>query len=150
MVDAAGVDAPARESSSASEDLTWVRAIHRFAVKGLDRDVLSSATLRDRRLRDDRRFALIYDEHGPLYGTCTPTDWLFRAALPTFPPRPTDPSTPAWLHKSHFLCAFTAAELLARYRTAYAESRAELSVWPRAAPAGARPRRTPAGFELYV
>ena len=68
MVGAAGVHAPARESSSASEDRTWVRAIHRFAVKGLDRDVLSSTTLRDR-LPDDRRFALIYDEHAPLYGT---------------------------------------------------------------------------------
>lgn len=76
-----------------------ITSLHRYAVKGLSGDSIQSVTLQegDGTFEDDRRFALLY----------AGDDVNF------------DQNDPRWLHKEHFLCAFTAPELLATLRTEY-------------------------------
>ena len=88
---------------------TSVRALHRFAVKGLERDELPSVLLRaDEGFPSDRRWALRFDDAKPF-----------------------DATQPEWLHKSNFLCAFTATELLAGFSTTFDDATATLRVWRR-------------------
>ena len=86
---------------------TTVTALHRFAVKGLERDSLASVALTSGgAFPSDRRWALMYEN----------TDETFS------------PSSPEWLHKSHFLCAFTANELLASFSSRFDDATQTLEV----------------------
>ena len=88
---------------------TSVRALHRFAVKGLERDELPSVLLSaNEGFPSDRRWALRFDDAKPF-----------------------DATQPEWLHKSNFLCAFTATELLAGFVTTFDDATATLHVWRR-------------------
>ena len=90
---------------------TSVRALHRFAVKGLERDELPSVLLSvNEGFPSDRRWALHFDDAKPFHAT-----------------------QPEWLHKSNFLCAFTATELLAGFVTTFDDDTATLRVWRRSA-----------------
>ena len=90
---------------------TSVRALHRFAVKGLERDELPSVLLSaNEGFPSDRRWALRFDDAKPF-----------------------DATQPEWLHKSNFLCAFTATELLAGFVTTFDDATATLHVWRRSA-----------------
>ena len=87
-----------------------VTALHRFAVKGLERDSLDRVQLEaGEGLPSDRRWAMIFDD-----------------AEESF-----DEASPQWLHKSNFLCAFTANELLASFSTAFDDSTSQLRCWQR-------------------
>lgn len=76
-----------------------ITSLHRYAIKGLSGDSVSSLTLNDGdgAFEDDRRFALLYDTSSKSF----------------------DGADPVWLHKENFLCAFTAPELLATLDTEY-------------------------------
>ena len=88
---------------------TSVRALRRFAVKGLERDELPSVLLSaNEGFPSDRRWALRFDDGKPF-----------------------DATQPEWLHKSNFLCAFTATELLAGFVTTFDDATATLHVWRR-------------------
>ena len=77
---------------------TFVTALHRFAVKGLERDSLDHVDLTaGGAFPFDRRWALM------LEGAAD----RFSAA------------TPQWLHKANFLCAFSANELMADFVTRF-------------------------------
>ena len=92
---------------------TSVRALHRFAVKGLERDELPSVLLSaNEGFPSDRRWALHFDDAKP-----------FDAQA----------AQPEWLHKSNFLCVFTATELLAGFDTSFDDATATLRVWRRSA-----------------
>ena len=95
----------------APQPSTSVRALHRFAVKGLERDELPSVLLSaNEGFPSDRRWALRFDDAKPF-----------------------DATQPEWLHKSNFLCAFTATELLAGFVTTFDDATATLHVWRRSA-----------------
>ena len=88
---------------------TSVRALHRFAVKGLERDELPSVLLSaNEGFPSDRRWALHFDDAKPV-------------------------ESGEWLHKSNFLCVFTATELLAGFDTSFDDATATLRVWRRSA-----------------
>ena len=90
-------------SSSQAE----VTHLHRFAVKGLDRDVLQSVTLQPGDAFPlDRRWALIRADRTHQF----------------------DPDAPSWIHKQEFLCAFTRNELLASFETSVRDDTSELVV----------------------
>lgn len=87
-----------------------VTALHRFAVKGLDRDRLPACQLvRGGCLPSDRRWGLLRTE-----------------ALGEF-----DPGAPKWIHKDRFFAACSAGGPLARLATAYDDATETLSVWDR-------------------
>ena len=93
-------------SPAASNDnaAAVVTALHRFAVKGLERDALDQVALETGgSFPYDRRWALHFAGGAGAKGF--------------------SPATPEWLHKSAFLCAFTATELMASF-----ESRFDLSL----------------------
>jgi len=96
-----------------------VIALSRYAIKGLSPDSLESVVLDcpGATFPDDRRYALIKSGN----------DF--------------DPENPEWIHKEKFLCAFTAAELLAGYDTQYVDATRELTVWKRDADGGCGGRR---------
>ena len=88
---------------------TSVRALHRFAVKGLERDELPSVLLSaNEGFPSDRRWALHFDDAKPV-------------------------EAGEWLHKSNFLCVFTATGLLAGFDTSFDDATATLRVWRRSA-----------------
>lgn len=104
---------------------TSVRALHRFAVKGLERDELPSVLLSaNEGFPSDRRWALRFDDAKPF-----------------------DATQPEWLHKSNFLCAFTATELLAGFVTTFDDATATLHVWRRSSTHDLR-YATPEGVAL--
>lgn len=70
-----------------------VSALHRYAVKGLSPDSLSTVNLTSNRFPDDRRYALHQTNKRP---------WKEK-----------------WLHKENFLCAFTHPDLLAKFQSSY-------------------------------
>lgn len=83
-----------------------VTHIWRYAVKGLDRDELPSVKLvPGDGIPGDRRWALHYEElpDAKLAGRF-------------------DPAASKWLHKSNFLCAFTAPEMLGLLETSYVDA----------------------------
>ena len=95
--------------SSVAFDTPHVVSLSRWAVKGLSADTLTKVTLNPgETFPNDRRYALL--EEG--------ADESF------------DEHNPKWLHKSNFLCAFTAASLLRSYRTVFADDTATLTVHP--------------------
>ena len=90
-------------SSSQAE----VTHLHRFAVKGLDRDVLQRVVLQPGDAFPlDRRWALIRADRAHEF----------------------DPDAPSWIHKQEFLCAFTSNELLASFETSLRDETSELVV----------------------
>lgn len=97
---------------SSASAVARVAGLHRFAIKGLERDELSEARLvAGEAFCSDRRYAMLYDD----------ADQNFDAAAPK------------WIHKKNFLCAFTASELLASFATSFSDSTAMLRVWRRGA-----------------
>ncbi len=101
-------DDSARSQRAGTDGATWVTALHRFAVKGLDRDSLQQVTLR-------RGGAFPYDRRWALH--------FGAAAAEGFAP-----SSPQWLHKSNFLCAFTANALMASFETRFDDATCTLTV----------------------
>lgn len=98
--------------SSSASVVARVAALHRFAVKGLERDELHEAQLvAGEAFAADRRYAMLFDD----------AEHSFDAA------------SPRWIHKKNFLCAFTANELLASYSTAFSDATSTLRVWRRGA-----------------
>ena len=93
---------PSEDGSS-----TWVSALHRFAVKGLDHDRLEQVNLEP--------------------GGGFPYDRKWALHLDASPNRFT-PTTPNYLHKSAFLCAFTANVLLASFATQFDDAARILTV----------------------
>jgi uncharacterized protein YcbX len=93
---------PSEDGSS-----TWVSALHRFAVKGLDHDRLEQVNLEP--------------------GGGFPYDRKWALHLDASPNRFT-PMTPNYLHKSAFLCAFTANVLLASFATQFDDAARTLTV----------------------
>jgi len=76
-----------------------ITGLYRHAVKGLSSDELTKVTLTSpgETFPDDRRFALLQKENEAKF----------------------DPTSPKWLHKNHFLCAFTEPKLMSRFKTSY-------------------------------
>ena len=96
-----------------------IEALSRYAVKGLDRDTFETVTLVPHRgLPKDREWALHFEQ---LPVTNDPD--VHRSF---------DPQEPAWTHKSNFLCAYTANELLGTFETRYNDASDELTVCRRA------------------
>ena len=90
-----------------------VTSLTRFAIKGLSGDDLTTVEIdkAGETFPNDRRFALIKDEK------------LWD-----------DDSQPEWIHKQHFLCAFTAPELMSTFHTKcveYESGDIQLNVWKR-------------------
>lgn len=84
-----------------------VRHLHRFAVKGLGPDSLPSVNLQaGEAFPHDREWALLKKEHEGKF----------------------DAEAPAWLHKEHFACAYTAGEALAALESAFDDQSGELTV----------------------
>ena len=97
-------DGVRRDGDGAS---TWVSALHRFAVKGLDRDELDHVDLYSGgAFPNDRRWALKWSDSA---------DRFF-------------PFAPEWLHKSSFLCAFSATELMASFVTTFEDDTCKLII----------------------
>ena len=97
-----------------------IEALYRYAIKGLDRDALETVALvPNRGLPNDREWALHFEE---------PPD----ANDPDVPLTRFHSQAPAWTHKSNFLCAYTAGELLATFETRYSDATDELTVCRRA------------------
>ena len=96
-----------------------IEALYRYAVKGLDRDTFETVTLVPHRgLPKDREWALHFEQ--PPVTNDPDVHQGF------------DPHAPAWAHKSNFLCAYTANELLATFETHYNDASDELTVCRRA------------------
>lgn len=76
-----------------------IRGLYRHPVKGLSADNLASVQIANPydTFPDDRRFALLYDNKADNF----------------------QESSPKWLHKDNFLCAFTNAQLLSKYEASY-------------------------------
>ena len=92
-----------------------IEALYRYAVKGLDSDMFETVTLVPHRgLPKDREWALHFEQ--PPATTDPDVHQNF------------DPQAPAWTHKSKFLCAYTANELLATFETRYNDASDELTV----------------------
>ena len=98
-------------SPAASNDnaAAVVTALHRFAVKGLERDALDQVALETGgSFPYDRRWALHFAGGAGAKGF--------------------SPATPEWLHKSAFLCAFTATELMASFESRFDDATRMLTV----------------------
>jgi hypothetical protein len=77
-----------------------VATLTRYAIKGFSGDSLPSVAIPRGGVQtfpDDRRFALLKETNHDKF----------------------DPTDPEWLHKENFLCAFSAPELLAGFRSHY-------------------------------
>ena len=73
---------------------SWpITELHRYAVKGLSGDALSTVDLQSGRFPDDRRYALLKADR----------EW----------------KNGEWLHKENFLCAFSNPKLMASFQSAY-------------------------------
>jgi hypothetical protein len=79
----------------------------------------------------------------------SPSPWLDNnGALLSRPDEATafNPANPGWLHKSNFLCAYTANELLGALETSYDDATSRLVVWKREL--GSDDARSSSGDEL--
>eukprot|EP00282_Hemiselmis_andersenii_P029837 CAMPEP_0169453996 /NCGR_PEP_ID=MMETSP1042-20121227/15048_1 /TAXON_ID=464988 /ORGANISM="Hemiselmis andersenii, Strain CCMP1180" /LENGTH=271 /DNA_ID=CAMNT_0009566051 /DNA_START=218 /DNA_END=1029 /DNA_ORIENTATION=+ len=108
-----GLSSEKRAAVSMSEtagdgcDGARVHSLHRFAVKGLCSDLLSSVDLSPgSAFPSDRRWALLRDSSPSVF----------------------DPSAPKWLHKENFACAFTSLEVLQAVSTRYDDTARTLHV----------------------
>ena len=82
-----------------------IKGLYRHPVKGLSADELDSVTVQAMEsFPDDRRFALLKQDKEKF-----------------------DESNPEWIHKSNFLCAFSAPQLMAKYKAHYHLKLAEAS-----------------------
>jgi uncharacterized protein YcbX len=85
-----------------------ITGLYRHAVKGLSADELETVVLgNSESFPDDRRFALMKSSSSSTSMSNSDNKELF------------DPDNPEWLHKEKFLCAFSAPELMAKYRASY-------------------------------
>lgn len=86
------------DPSNSDAGATFVTALHRFAVKGLERDSLHHVDLATGgAFPFDRRWALMLEDAADRFSS----------------------AAPQWLHKANFLCAFSANELMARFVTRF-------------------------------
>jgi hypothetical protein len=82
-----------------------VAHLWRYAVKGLDRDELDGVFLHPGDgFPSDRRWAFKFTDEGD-------------GAPPSF-----DSSAMSWVHKKHFLCAYTFSEILGGFKTTFSEN----------------------------
>jgi hypothetical protein len=78
-----------------------IDGLYRYPLKGFSGENIESVNLgNSETFPDDRRFALLKHKEGVAF----------------------DPENPVWLHKENFLCAFTAPELMAKYRISFDDS----------------------------
>ena len=111
---------PTRSRAAQKTDGT-IAQLWRYAVKGLDRDEFESVHLvTGSGLANDRRWAMHYRD---------PDRSTSLALLETS----FDPASPKWLHKSNFLCAYSAPETLGKYETSYSDESDVLTVRRRGA-----------------
>lgn len=93
----------------AMPDAPTIRNLWRYAIKGLDRDELPSCELK--------------------VGVGFPSDRCWALQFADRPNKPIfSPSSPKWIHKENFLCAYTAAELLGCYTTHFDDDTSNLTV----------------------
>jgi uncharacterized protein len=112
--------------TGSSTEQPTITHIYRYAVKGLSGDPLDSVRIENAgdSFPDDRRYALLYlkdakdDESNATINVKTGTNVRNSDSLAQ-----QESKTPAWkgqyLTKDHFLCAFTAPQLLAQYKSTY-------------------------------
>lgn len=76
-----------------------ITGLYRYAVKGLGADGLTRVTLESpgETFPDDRRFALLLQQNQAKF----------------------DQDSPEWLHKENFLCAFSDANFMSKFRSSY-------------------------------
>jgi hypothetical protein len=118
MLDADSNDVGPPSKSGAGGTVVVVSALHRFAVKGLERDSLQHVDLAvGGAFPFDRRWALLFDN--------APN--RFAAA------------SPQWLHKSNFLCAFSANQLMAMFVTRFDDASRTFTLSRRGQQLGAAP-----------
>ena len=108
-----------------------VDSLWRYAVKGLDRDALDLVKLDPGSgFPSDRRWALQYapdtDSVSASASASTSTSASASTSAASF-----TSVDPLWLHKSNFLCAFTAGELLGSFETTFDDATDTLVVRPR-------------------
>lgn len=87
-------------NSENDKDQVVITDLARYAIKGLSGDLLNSVKIPKGGVQtfpDDRRFALLKETNSDKF----------------------DASDPEWLHKENFLCAFSAPELMASFRSHY-------------------------------
>jgi uncharacterized protein YcbX len=107
-----------RAAASDAAAVATVTHLHRFAVKGLDRDSLDRVALRPGDAFPlDRTWALIKAGRAHLF----------------------DPSALRWVHKQEFLCSFTANELMATFDSCLDDATRTLTVCRRGDPPGVEP-----------
>jgi uncharacterized protein YcbX len=107
----------------------WVRSLHRFAVKGLGPDSLRSVVVgRGEAFPHDREWALLKSENSDKF----------------------DALAPEWLHKEHFECAFTAAQVLSQLETAFDDDSYTLTLSQRTAHRGSSGGVTSVRADLLV
>merc|ERR1712238_57554 len=107
---------------------TKVSALSRYAVKGLPGDLLSGVRITNpgETFPDDRRYALFFcddnnkKENESEESKETKTENI-NTIVPSSKPQKMsfDEHHPEWIHKSKFLCAFTAPELMATIYSEY-------------------------------
>jgi len=103
--------------------------LHRFAVKGLGPDSLRSVVVgRSEAFPHDREWALLKSENSDKF----------------------DALAPVWLHKEHFECAFTAAQVLSQLETAFDDGSMTLTLFQRAARRGSSGSVTSVRANLLV
>jgi hypothetical protein len=87
-----------------------ITGLYRHAVKGLSADELETVVLgNSENFPDDQRFALMKASSSSASISVSNIDnkkWF-------------DPDSPEWSHKENFLYAFSAPELMAKYRASY-------------------------------
>ena len=99
-IDSASLTRLAMSAGQNNDQKVVITDLARYAIKGFSGDSLASVAIPRGGVQtfpDDRRFALLKESNHEKF----------------------DPTDPKWLHKENFLCAFSAPELLAGFRSHY-------------------------------